>query len=114
MLMMLTAVIVVAGCMALLGFKCLGAWMLLAVTLCLGVVSMSAIGLVVASRGSSPDLVSGLLNFLAPAMMLFGEVWFSLEGSPGWVKATAHVLPLTHCVSATRQIMNDGAGFAQI
>jgi ABC-type multidrug transport system permease subunit len=41
-------------------------------------------------------------------------VWFSLEGSPQWVRWIAQIFPLTHILEAARDIMLDGAGLAQV
>ncbi len=37
-----------------------------------------------------------------------------IEGSSAWVQSFAKALPLTHFLSAARQIINDGAGLAQV
>jgi ABC-2 type transport system permease protein len=47
-------------------------------------------------------------------MMLLSGIWFSLEGSPPWVRWVAGIFPLTHILDAARAIMLDGAGPAQI
>jgi lipooligosaccharide transport system permease protein len=39
-------------------------------------------------------------------MMLVCGVFFPLEQLPGWLQATAQVLPLTHAVSIARPVMN--------
>jgi len=46
--------------------------------------------------------------------MFLSEVWFSLEGSPQWLKSFSELLPLTHLLRAARKIMNDGAGLGQV
>jgi ABC-type multidrug transport system permease subunit len=80
----------------------------------LGGLSLTSIGLLVASRGTSEDFTSGALNFISWPMMFLSEVWFSLEGAPQWVKSFAELLPLTHLLRAARKIMNDGATLAQV
>jgi ABC-2 type transport system permease protein len=47
-------------------------------------------------------------------MMFLGGVWFSLDGSPGWVRAAANALPLTHLIEASRAIVNEGAGLGAV
>ena len=71
---------------------------------------MVALGLTIAARFSSEELVGGLLNLLTWPMMLLSGIWFSLEGSPRWVQWIAHVFPLTHALDAARAVMLDGAG----
>ncbi|MCC7441711.1 MAG: ABC transporter permease [Bdellovibrionales bacterium] len=95
-------------------FECRGSLALLGFTFALGAVSMIAIGLLVASRTQSEEFANGILNFVSMPMMFLSEVWFSLESAPGWVRAAAGQLPLTHLVKASRAIMNDGAGLAQV
>jgi ABC-2 type transport system permease protein len=84
---------------------------LLAVT---GSLSMVALGLTIAARFSSEELVGGLLNLLSWPMMLLSGIWFSLEGSPQWVRWVAGIFPLTHLLDAGRAVALDGAGIAQI
>jgi ABC-2 type transport system permease protein len=80
----------------------------------LGALSMVAMGLTVAARFSSEEVVGGLLNMLTWPMMLLSGVWYSLEGSPQWVQWIANVFPLTHILNAARAVMIDGAGVAEI
>jgi ABC-type multidrug transport system permease subunit len=80
----------------------------------LGGLSLTSIGLLLASRGTSEDFTSGALNFISWPMMFLSEVWFSLEGAPQWVKNFAELLPLTHLLRGARKIMNDGATLTQV
>ena len=47
-------------------------------------------------------------------MMFLSEVWFSLEGAPAWIKTVSQVFPLTHMLTATRKVMNDGASLTDV
>ena len=80
----------------------------------IGALSMIALGVTIAARFASEELVGGLLNLLTWPMMLLSGIWFSLEGSPRWVQWVAHIFPLTHVLDAARAVMLDGAGLAQI
>ena len=102
------------GIGAIIGFHSAGSTALLAVLAVIGALSMIALGLTIAARFSSEELVGGLLNLLTWPMMLLSGIWFSLEGSPRWVQWVAHVFPLTHLLDAARAVMLDGAGIAQI
>jgi ABC-2 type transport system permease protein len=84
---------------------------LLAVT---GALSMVALGLTIAARFSSEEVVGGLLNILSWPMMLLSGIWFSLEGSPPWVRWVGYAFPLTHLLEGARAITLDGAGLAEI
>ena len=102
------------GIGALIHFHSVGSVALLVLLALLGSLSMIALGLTVAARVSSEELVGGLLNLLTWPMMLVSGIWFSLEGSPRWVQWFAHIFPLTHVLEAARAVMLDGAGITQI
>ena len=113
-LILFVTVILYAGIGAIIGFHNAGSTLLLLLLACVGALSMIALGLTIAARFSSEELVGGLLNLLTWPMMLLSGIWFSLEGSPRWVQWVAHVFPLTHVLDAARAVMLDGAGLAQI
>jgi len=97
-----------------LNFIMLGSYFTLFVVAALGTLTLLSLGLIVASRLASEELASGLLNFMAFPMMLLSELWFSLDGAPVWMSAISQLLPLTHMTQAAREVMLEGAGFAQI
>jgi ABC-2 type transport system permease protein len=113
-LILFITVILYAGIGTIIGFHSAGSVLLLLLLAVTGALSMIALGLTVAARFSSEELVGGLLNLLTWPMMLLSGIWFSLEGSPRWVQWVAHVFPLTHLLDAARAVMLDGAGLAQI
>jgi ABC-2 type transport system permease protein len=113
-LILFVTVVLYAGVGALIGFHSAGSSLLLLLLAVLGALSMIALGLTIAARFSSEELVGGLLNLLTWPMMLLSGIWFSLEGSPRWIRWVAHVFPLTHVLDAARAVMLDGAGIAQI
>jgi len=103
-----------AGIGSIIHFHTAGSMALLILLTVLGALSMIALGLTVAARFSSEELVGGLINLLTWPMMLLSGIWFSLEGSPEWVRWIAAIFPLTHLLDSARAIMLDGAGIAQI
>jgi len=113
-LILFVTVVLYAGIGAIIGFHNAGSTLLLLLLAVVGALSMIALGLTIAARFSSEELVGGLLNLLTWPMMLLSGIWFSLEGSPRWVQWVAHVFPLTHVLDAARAVMLDGAGLAQI
>jgi ABC-2 type transport system permease protein len=113
-LILFVTAILYFGIGAIIGFHSAGSGVLLAVVTLLSALSMIALGLTIAARFSSEELVGGLLNLLTWPMMLLSGIWFSLEGSPPWVQWIAHVFPLTHAIDAARAVMLDGAGVSQI
>jgi ABC-2 type transport system permease protein len=115
----LTIILFVTGMLyvgvgTIIGFRSAGSVALLALLAFAGALSMISLGLTIAARFSSEELVGGLLNLLTWPMMLLSGIWFSLEGAPQWVRWVAHVFPLTHLLDAARDVMFDGAGIAQI
>jgi ABC-2 type transport system permease protein len=113
-LILFVTVVLYTGIGAIIGFHNAGSTALLLLLAIVGALSMIALGLTIAARFASEELVGGLLNLLTWPMMLLSGIWFSLEGSPRWVQWVAHVFPLTHVLDAARAVMLDGAGLAQI
>ena len=113
-LLMFTLVIVWTGCDLIFSFNVQGSYLDLFVIFFLGSLSLTALGLVLASRGTSEEFTTGILNFISWPMMFLSEVWFSLEGAPQWVKSFSMIFPLTHMLTAARKVMHDGAGLFAI
>src|ERR1700726_4357638 len=113
-LILFVTAILYLGIGAIIGFHNAGSMLLLVLLGVVGALSMIALGLTIAARFSSEELVGGLLNVLTWPMMLLSGIWFSLEGSPRWVQWVAHAFPLTHVLDAARAVMLDGAGLPQI
>lgn len=102
------------GCDLIFDFHVVGHYLDLALAFFAGGLSLTALGLLLASRGTSEELTTGILNFISWPMMFLSEVWFSLEGAPGWIQSLAKIFPLTHMIKAIRAVMQDGAGIGDI
>ena len=113
-LLMFTLIVVWVGCDLIFSFNVAGSYATLFFVFFLGGLSVTSLGLLIASRGTSEEFTSGILNFITWPMMFLSEVWFSIEGAPGWLKLFAKIFPLTHMLTAARQVMNDGAGLLSI
>jgi ABC-2 type transport system permease protein len=113
LILFITAVLYL-GISTIIGFHAAGNVFLLILVAILAGLSMVALGLTIAARFSSEELVGGLLNILTWPMMLLSGIWFSLEGSPRWIQWVAHLFPLTHALDAARAVMLDGAGLRAI
>ncbi len=113
-LLMFTLCVVWIGADFIFHFQMLGSKLLLLFVFFLGGLNLCSIGLILASRGTSEEFTSGILNFISWPMMFLSEVWFSLEGSPQAVQDFARLFPLTHLLTAARRIMNEGGGLADI
>jgi ABC-2 type transport system permease protein len=113
-LILFVTLILYVGISTIIGFHSAGNFFILLLVAILSALSMVALGLTVAARFSSEELVGGLLNILTWPMMLLSGIWFSLEGSPRWIQWLAHIFPLTHTLDAARAVMLDGAGLRAI
>jgi len=113
-LLMFTLVVVWVGCDLIFSFRVEGSYLNLLLVFFLGSLSLTALGLVLASRGTSEEFTTGILNFISWPMMFLSEVWFSLEGAPRWIRQLAQIFPLTHLLRAARKIMHDGAGLTDV
>jgi ABC-type multidrug transport system permease subunit len=113
-LLMFTFSVVWFGSDLIFDFRMQGSLTLFLFTFLLGGLSLCAIGLFLAARGTSEEFTSGALNFISWPMMFLSEVWFSLEGAPHWVQQLSWLFPLTHMLKAARKVMNEGAGFWEI
>lgn len=112
-LILISTTLVFLGIQYIIHFDMQGSYALLFVVYAVGAFCLIALGLLVASRLHSEEFAGGLLNALSWPMMFLSGVWFSLEGSPEWVKKIALALPLTHVVDASRAIMTEGAGWTE-
>jgi ABC-2 type transport system permease protein len=113
-LLMFTLVVVWVGCDLILDFSVYGSLLNLFVVFLAGSICMTALGLVIASRGASEEFANGILNIICWPMMFLSEVWFSIEGAPAWIKTVAKIFPLTHILTAARKVMNEGQGIAAV
>ncbi len=113
-LLMFTLIVVWLGVDMVFHFQMQGSYLLFLFIFFLGGINLCSIGLILASRGTSEEFTSGILNFISMPMMLLSEVWFSLEGSPQWVIFLSNVFPLTYLLRAARSIMNEGATLGDV
>ena len=113
-LIVFVTVVLYVGIGAILHFHSAGSVALLLLLAVVGSLSMIALGLTIAARFASEELVGGLLNLLTWPMMFLSGVWFSIDGSPQWVQRIADLLPLTQLTQAARAVMLDGAGIGRI
>jgi len=74
----------------------------------LGGFTFSGIGLLVASRPTTIEGVSGLMNFIMLPMWLLSGTFFSSERFPQVLQPFIKALPLTALNNALRSVMNEG------
>lgn len=111
---MMVTLIVFFGTKWTVGFDVKGSYFDLFISYSLGVFCIMSFGLIVAARTTSKELADGLLNLISWPMMVLSGVWFSVEGTSEMVNFISQLLPLTHLVDATRMIITEGAGLAEV
>ena len=114
LLVMVITTIVYAGCNFFIKFNMQGSYWVLLLVNTLGAMCLISFGLLIAARTASEEFAGGILNIMTWPMMLLSGAWFSLEGAATWVQNVALIFPLTHMISATRAIMNEGATLSQV
>ena len=75
-----------------------------------GALAFAGIGLLIASRASTTETVSGLMNLVMLPMWLLSGVFFSSDRFPAAVQPLIQALPLTQLVAALRLVILDGGG----
>jgi ABC-2 type transport system permease protein len=74
----------------------------------LGAVMFSGIGLLVASRAKTIEMVSGLMNLVMVPMWIFSGIFFSSERFPEAIQPLIRMLPLTPLIDSLRAVMLEG------
>ncbi len=96
------------------GVRVNGSMATLALLCLVGGFSFSGIGLLVASRATTIEAVSGLMNLVMMPMWLCSGVFFSYERFPEAAKPFIRALPLTALNDALRAVMNDAMPLASV
>ena len=78
-----------------------------------GALAFAGIGLLIASRASTTETVSGLMNLVMLPMYLLSGVFFATENFGKTAQPFIQALPLTQLVNALRLVLLDGAGLFQ-
>lgn len=91
-----------------------GGYLSLMVLILFGAVEFAGIGLLVASRASTIETVSGLMNLVMLPMWIFSGIFFSNERFPDMVQPIIQLLPLTPLINALRGIMLEGASLVSL
>lgn len=113
-IVMFMSTVVYSGCNVFFDFFMLGSYIDLFIIGALGAFCLISLGLLVASRSKSDELIGGLLNVTSWPMMMLSGVWFSLEGAPDTLKVLADFMPLTHLVAGARAVITEGATLSDI
>jgi ABC-type multidrug transport system permease subunit len=96
------------------GVRVTGSYGTFALICFLGAMTFSAIGLLIASRVTTIEGVSGLMNLVMMPMWICSGVFFSYERFPDAVKPLIRALPLTAINDALRGVINEGLTLTQV
>jgi hypothetical protein len=79
-----------------------------------GALAFAGIGLLVASRTSTTEAVSGLMNLVMLPMWVLSGVFFASTNFPDVMQPFIHILPLTALIDAMRAVVNEGRSIAGV
>src|SRR5690606_20764825 len=91
-----------------------GSLALVALIEVVGALAFAGIGLLVGSRATTTETVSGLMNLVMLPMWLLSGVFFSYERFPEAIHPLIEILPLTQPLNALRAVILEGAGLADV
>ncbi len=74
----------------------------------LGAITFSGLGLLVASRAKTIEMVSGLMNLVMVPMWIFSGIFFSSERFPEAIQPLIKLIPLTPLIDSLRAVMLEG------
>lgn len=77
-----------------------------------GAFAFAGLGLLVASRATTTEAVSGLMNLVMLPMWVLSGIFFSSERFPEFLQPLIKALPLTALIDALRAVMLDGSSLA--
>src|SRR5262249_48455231 len=89
----------------------LATWMVVVLA---GSMAFSGIGLLVASRATKTETVSGLMNLVMLPMWLLSGTFFSSKRFPDVAQPFIQALPLTQLNDALREVMLEGASLTAV
>lgn len=88
--------------------RVVGSYFELLLLILLGAFAFSGIGLLVASRANTIEMVTGLMNLVMVPMWIFSGIFFSPERYPAWMQPFIQALPLTAQNNLLRAVMQEG------
>lgn len=96
------------------GMPMRGDWLTLALVEVLGASAFAGLGLLISSRATSTESISGLMNLIMLPMWLFGGIFFSPDVYPNAMQPFIQALPLTQLLIALRAVILEGVGVTAI
>ena len=86
-----------------------GLWLVVLLDV-IGALAFAGIGLLIASRATTTETVSGLMNLVMMPMWLLSGVFFASDRFPAAVQPLIQALPLTQLVNGLRLVILEGGG----
>lgn len=86
----------------------------LAIVALVGGLGFAVMGLLIASRAESPQVVSGIINVVSFPMYLCSGIFFPSSRFPDAIQPVVRALPLTALNDALRAVMIDGASLVGV
>lgn len=106
--------LLVAVAMAVFQVHIVGSWLVLAVVVTLGSLTLMALGFVAGSFARTPEAAQAVTILISFPMMFLGGSYFPTSNAPAFLAPVIKALPLTYLNDALRQVMNNGAGLAGV
>ncbi|MFD2610994.1 ABC transporter permease [Paenibacillus gansuensis] len=91
-----------------------GSWLLLLAFVILGTLAFMSIGFIIAGLAKTPESAGPIAGFISFPMLFLGGVFFPIRSMPDWLQGFVKLLPISHLSTALRQVMNVGAGAAEL
>src|SRR5262249_15201440 len=79
-----------------------------------GALAFAGIGLLIASRATTIETVSGLMNLVMLPMWLCSGVFFRADRFPDLMQPFVQILPLTQLLNALRGVILEGMGWLDV
>jgi ABC-2 type transport system permease protein len=108
-----TAIFIALGVLAF-DAQVIGSYWLLALIALFGAIMFLGLGFTISGLASTVESVPAIANLAVFPMLFLGGTFFAIESFPNWIQPIAEYLPLTFFSDAMRQVMTQGASFADI
>lgn len=112
--LVLEAAVLLVFAWAVFGVTSAGSLLLVAALVLLGALAFSGLGLLISTRATTIEGVSGWMNIVMMPMWLLSGVFFASSNFPEAAQPFIKLLPLTALVDALRAVMIDGHGVGAI
>ncbi|GAA5347062.1 ABC-2 type transport system permease protein [Planifilum fimeticola] len=91
-----------------------GSWAALIFFILLGTLTFLSIGFIIASLARSPESAGPIAGLVSFPMIFVGGIFFPIRNLPDFLQPLVEVIPIVHLTRALRDIMNAGAGLADL